>query len=144
MNDAYSSTPRQPEFSIDGEFTAEEKNWAILAHVTNVAGVLLSAGFLAWLGPLVILLTKGSESRLVAQHARETLNWCLSALVAKVVFITLAIVTFGLGVLLLLPVLFLLWAISLYGGVMGGIKADRGEFYTYPLSHPFLKGEGQR
>lgn len=120
-------------------FTPEEKNWAILAHVTNVAGVVMSAGLLSWLGPLMVMLVKGPESALVAQHSRETLNWCITLLCVKIIYVIFGFVTCTLGFYVGAPVLLAAWVISIYGGIKGGVMADKGEYYTYPFSHPFLK-----
>ena len=122
------------------ESTQEEKNWAILAHVTNAAGTLLSMGLLAWAGPLFIMLAKGPESRLVSDHSRETLNWAISLMLFNV---ALWIITVG-SFFLLWPFTFVAGIIGtiigIYGGIQGGLHADRGEFYRYPFSFRFLKG----
>ena len=55
----------------------EERNWAILAHLSALLAALVA---LAFLGPLVVLLIFGNRSRYVRNHAVEALNFQVTAL----------------------------------------------------------------
>ena len=66
--------------------TAEEKNWALAAHIGPLLVLLFTAGYLSFLVPLIILLVKGDESRFVGHHARQSLNFQLTLFIGWLVF----------------------------------------------------------
>ena len=97
----------------------------MLAHVLCVV-----AGFLA---PLIIMMTKGNESRFVRDQAVEALNFQLTLLIGWVISFVLAFVLIG----------FLLMPVLMIGGlvlaIMGGMKANQGEWYRYPFAIRMVK-----
>lgn len=100
---------------------------------------MFSAGILAWLAPLVTMLVQGERSPTVRAHAVQALNFQITWSIATVLGLCLAtcgvatVVGFFLGVLYLVPL------VPIILGVVGGVKASRGELYTYPLSYPFVR-----
>ena len=115
----------------------DERNWAMAAHLTALLGAL-AGGIPGFLGPLVILLVKGGESRFVREHAAAALNFQLSLLIYGLISVVLAVLTLGLGLLVLLPV----WAIIAIVGavflIQGMLAARDGRPYDYPLTLPLV------
>lgn len=110
MND-FTGTPYQP--------TDNERLLAILSHILCL---VVGLGFIP---PLIIYLLKKDESAYVAAHARESLNFQLTLLIACVLlFISI------IGI-------FLIWVLGLLNLVMvivATIRAADNELYRYPFS----------
>jgi uncharacterized protein len=104
--------------------TSADRAWGMLAH--------FSAWFLSFVGPLLVLVTKGRSPGFVRQQAAEALNFQLSALLLLIV---LGIVTGGFG-LLLAPLLWLAWGVLV---LVGGISSLAGSPFRYPLTLRLIK-----
>jgi len=94
--------------------------------------------FLNILAPLVVWLTKKSESLGVDAHGKESLNfhisWTLYGILGSVVlFVTI------IGILMIPFFIWGLCAIMVILSLIAGVKASNGELYRYPLTIRFLK-----
>jgi len=107
-------TPPPPPGAASTEVTDEEKTLALLAHLSGLV--------LALVGPLIIFLIKGQESRFVKYHCIQAAAWQFGSLV--VVF-TVLFVTCGL----LFPIAF----IPAIGSIWVGIQSYGGSWDGYPL-----------
>jgi uncharacterized protein len=103
----------------------DELTWGSAAHWSSFVAAAVLLGFL---GPLIVMLTKGNESPWVRRQAVESLNFQLSILVYGAVSLLLCFVLIGL---VLLPLVGLAWLVFT---VIGSIRAARGEEYRYPLT----------
>jgi uncharacterized Tic20 family protein len=111
--------------------TSEERNWALAAHV----GSLVAAWFaLAFLAPLIVLLVKGKDSAFVRRHAVESLNFQLSMLIYLGIAFVLALVTLGIGLVIIVPVAIVVGIVYLVVVILATVKASNGEDYRYPLT----------
>jgi len=103
----------------------QERMWGGAAHWSALVASLV--GF-AFLGPLIVMLTKGTQSAWVRRQAVESLNFQLSMLIYAIVSFILIFLLVGF---LLLPIVGLCWLIFT---IMGSVKASNGEDYRYPLT----------
>lgn len=130
---------------------ANERQWAAAAHLAALVLALLTSwvvGFAGVLGAGAIYLLKRDDSRFVAEHAREALNFNLSmfiyaclAIAAAVVLVGATVLTLGLGLILTAPAgialalacvaIALLWLVC---SIIATVKAWQGESYRYPLT----------
>jgi len=127
----YGAPPGQPP----GSPTPDDRNWASAAHWgAFVAGFVA----LAFLAPLLIMLLKGPQSPFVRRHAVESLNFQISLLIYSIgggiAAILLTLATFGLGLLVVLPLLLALMIFVIVVMIQASIKAANGEDYHYPLT----------
>src|SRR3954447_13119498 len=102
--------------------TSDEKTLALISHIVTVVSQFIA--------PLIIYLVKKDESSFVAAHAKESLNFQLTVLIAIIVLV-LTIV----GILLL-------WLIGIYVFVLviiATIRASEGKLYRYPFTIRFIK-----
>ncbi len=104
---------------------AEERNWALAAHVGSFVSAWFALGVFA---PLLVLLIKGKDSPFVRRHAVESLNFQLNALVLTVVFALLILLLIGF---VLLPLYAIFYATVV---IIATVRAGRGEDYRYPLT----------
>ena len=56
----------------------EERTWAMFAHLGAIIASIVSG--MAFLGPLIVMLTQGQKSAFVRRHAVESLNFHLQIL----------------------------------------------------------------
>ncbi|MDQ3415617.1 MAG: DUF4870 domain-containing protein [Actinomycetota bacterium] len=115
--------------------TGEERNWAMAGHLGSFVAAWLALGLLA---PLLVMLTKGNKSNYVRRHAVESLNfqlsWLIYTVLGGITAFLLAIVTLGLGLIVIVPLIavFLLTYAVLV--IVGGVKASQGAEFRYPLT----------
>ncbi|WP_345629483.1 DUF4870 domain-containing protein [Rugosimonospora acidiphila] len=115
-----------------GYATADDKTWALIAHFGGAAGMFIS-GFLGWVAPLIALVNKGNQSPTVRAHAVAALNFHLTwTIVAVVGYITLC---FFIG-FIILPIA---WLVGVILGIIGGLRANEGQLYHYPMSISIVK-----
>lgn len=108
--------------------SSDERTWAMLAHLGCLLIGLVTGGALAWLAPLIVMVTKGNESPFVRRHAVESLNFQITQFIVAVVCWLLAFVLIGF-VLLLVQAVF--WLIVV---IMASVAANGGQEYHYPIT----------
>ena len=103
----------------------EERTWAWISHAGCFVGAAVALAFLV---PLVIMLTKGKESSFVRRHAVESLNFQLTTLMYAAVCLLLALVVIGLLLLLALALFYVVVV------AIATVKAANGEEFRYPMT----------
>ncbi|MFI5911279.1 DUF4870 domain-containing protein [Dactylosporangium sp. NPDC051541] len=121
---AYGAPAGGPGFTPVGYNNSDEKTWALIAHF---GGVLF--GFIA---PLVALLAKGNESPTVKAHANEALNFHITWGIILFIGALLSVCTLFIS-------LFVPWIVVIVFSIIGGVKANNGELYRYPLTFRMIK-----
>jgi len=111
----------------------DEKTWTLIAHFGGAAGALIGGGCGGWIAPLVAMVAKGNESPTVRANAVSALNFqILVSLAAVAGYITLCI---AIG-FIILPIAVIA---GILFGVLGGLKANEGQFYKYPITVSIVK-----
>jgi len=109
------------------------KQWAMLLHISLLAGFVVPiAGLVV---PILIWQLKKAEFPELDAHGKVVVNWLISALIYGAAGFVLSFVLIGI------PLLIVLMIICVVFPILGGIKANNGELWKYPLSIPFLKPE---
>ena len=121
MEPSYLGTTQTPL----GPVTDNERMLAVLAHALT-----LVAWFFA---PLIIYLLKKDESPFVRDHAKESLNFQLTLLIAYIIGFMLTIVV--IGILILAVIGF----VQLVLVIVATIKAADNQLYRYPFTIRFIK-----
>lgn len=122
--------------------SAEERQWAMFAHLSALAGGLLTSAIGGWgffLGPLVIWLMKKDSMPFVADQAKEALNFNITISAVMLLFVVLGVVTLGLGFLLTGPLMILVGIAALVFIVIAAMKANEGVAYRYPFTIRLVK-----
>jgi hypothetical protein len=122
---AYPGQPGHPPSTHPGDLRPDELTWGAAAHWSALVAAIVALSFL---GPLIVMLTKGSESPYVRRQAVESLNFQLSILIYGVVSFILCFVIVGF---ILLPVVGIIWLVFT---IIATVRASRGEEYRYPLT----------
>ncbi|TFC93461.1 DUF4870 domain-containing protein [Cryobacterium sinapicolor] len=120
----YTPPPPNPYQAPTQLNPADEKLWATLIHI---GGILF--GPLPALVGYIVLKERGPFIR---AHTAAALNFQLTLLLAYIVGSVLTIVV--VGFLLLAAA----WVLAIVFGIMAALAANRGEYYTYPLTIKFV------
>ncbi|HEY4568832.1 MAG TPA: DUF4870 domain-containing protein [Kribbella sp.] len=110
---------------------SEERTWAMVAHIGVLVAAWLAMGFLC---PLIIWLVLRDRSQFVRRHAVESLNFQISLLIYTAVAAVLVFITFGLGVLIVVPLIVIGAIAALVVIVLATMAASSGHEYRYPLT----------
>ena len=116
----------------------ESRNWSMAVHGSALAGAFL-AGIGSWVGPLVIWLMRRDVDPFSTEHAREALNFNITVVIVGVAGFLLAVLTLGLGLLIVIPLWLVLGVLWLIWTIQGLMAASRGEAYRYPATLRLIK-----
>ena len=105
--------------------TSDERTMAILSHILCL---------IFWLfPPLIIYLVKKDESKYIAEHAKESLNFQITIMLIGIISIILIIVFIGI---------LLLWALGIISTILviiATIRASENKLYRYPFNIRLIK-----
>jgi uncharacterized protein len=104
---------------------ANARQWAMIAHLSALAGLVIG---LNWLGPLIVYLVKKDEHPFIADQSREALNFNISVFIYIIAAAALILLFIGI---LLLPAVAIAWLVLT---IIAAIRANNGEAYRYPLT----------
>lgn len=110
---------------------AEERQWAMFAHLSALIGFVIPFGTL--IGPLVIWQLKKNDMPFVAEQGVEALNFQITVALAFLAAALLSVILIGF---LLMPIIGIG---ALVLTIIAGIKANQGEHYEYPINWRIVK-----
>lgn len=118
----------QPPMSLQ---TPEQKQMGMFLHLSQLLNIILPpAGIVV---PIILWQIKKDEMPALDAHGKMVVNWLISSLIYFVVSLVLIIVLIGILGLIALGIM------SVVFPIIGGIKANNGELWEYPLTIKFLK-----
>lgn len=115
----------------DAGLEIQTRQWAMFLHLSLLAGLIVP--FLGLVAPIVIWQLKKTELPGLDVHGKIVMNWIISLILYGVISALLILVLVGI------PLLIGLGIVSIIFPIIGGIKANNGEVWNYPLSIEFLK-----
>jgi uncharacterized Tic20 family protein len=114
-----------------------------MAHLSALLGGLLTASFgRGWgcfIGPLIIWLVKKDTMPFVDDQAKEALNFNITVALASLVLLVLSIITFGIGLIIAIPMWIIIGISWLVLTIVAAVKANEGVRYRYPFALRFIK-----
>ena len=111
----------------------DEKTWALLSHFGGAGGMFIFFAVGGWIMPLVAMLTKGKESPVVRQHAVNALNFQVTWSIAGAIGYATSCLVVGIFIFIAAGI------IGIVFGIIGGLRANEGHVYEYPLSIKMVK-----
>lgn len=114
-----------------------DKSLAALTHSSSLIALILSAGWLSFVGPLVMWFIYKDKNPFIRQAAAGSFNFniglCVMTIIGWILFITI------IGI----PIAVVLWIISFLGQfiwhIMATVKAIKGKEYNYPFQIRILQ-----
>lgn len=124
---------RQGFFSGGGATNTEQeaRQWAMFIHLSQFAGFVVPVAGLVV--PIVLWQLKKDEFPAIDEHGKVVMNWILSEILYGIASVLLVAVLIGI------PLLIALCIVGIVFPIIGGIKANNGELWPYPMSIPFMK-----
>lgn len=111
--------------------TPEQKQMGMFLHLSQLLNLIIPFGGI--IAPIVLWQMKKDEMPALDAHGKMVTNWLISSFIYMVVSGILSIILIGLlGV-------FALIIMGIVFPIIGGIKANNGELWEYPLTIKFLK-----
>jgi uncharacterized Tic20 family protein len=117
--------------SLSSEMTPEARQWAMFIHLSVLAGYF-SAG-LGIVLPIILWQIKKDQLPGIDAHGKMVTNFVISLVIYTIVSALLLLVIIGF---VLLPAVAI---IGIIFPIIGGIKANNGELWKYPLTITFIK-----
>jgi uncharacterized Tic20 family protein len=121
------STPPPPSSSSP---SAEEKQWALFAHLSALIGFIIPFGSI--IGPLIIWQIK-NEMPFVDDQGKEALNFQITMAIAVLVCIVLMVVLIGFLLIWIVGLLDLIFII------IAALASNNGQAYRYPITLRLVK-----
>lgn len=122
----------QPERSYGAPqpaVTGEERSMMLIAHLSAPVSLLLSGGWLPFLGPLLVWLFYKDRSPAVRSVAAGAFNYNVAmTLVSWALWISVFITLF-IGLLWAVPI----WIAMIVPHIKGALRASDGRVYDYPF-----------
>lgn len=104
---------------------SDEKLWATLVHIAGI--------FIGVLAALIGYLVLKDRGPFVRAHTQTALNFQITMTIAAFVGLITTFILIGFVILMAVGVVVIVFSI------IAAVKANNGEYYTYPLSIPLIK-----
>lgn len=137
MSDAFAPPP-----APGGDTSAEQRQWAMFAHLSAIVGGLLTSivgGWGTFAGPLIIWLVKKDTMPFVDDQAKEALNFNITIAIIALIMTIITMVTFGIGIIFTGPILVIVGIAWLVLTIIAAMKANEGQSYRYPFALRLIK-----
>ena len=109
----------------------ETRQWAMFLHLSLLLGFVVPLGGL--IAPILIWQLKKKELPGIDAHGKVVVNWLICAVIYSAISFVLVFVVIGIFLFIALGV------VAVVFPIIGGIKANSGELWKYPLTFEFLK-----
>ncbi|MET0807704.1 MAG: DUF4870 domain-containing protein [Pseudoxanthomonas sp.] len=126
-----------------GAPSAEERQWALFAHLSALIGGIVTSGWAGsigcFIGPLIIWLLKKDTLAFVNDQAKEALNFNITIAIVFLALFLLALLTLGIGLIVAIPLWIIIGIAWLVLTIIAAMKANSGEAYRYPFALRLIK-----
>ncbi len=141
---AYAQQPQTAYQGRPSTMSAEdERTWGAISHAGAVVAMICSAGFLGFLASVAVYVIHKDRGPFVRAHAANSLNIQITMFIWLVVLgiltIPIALLTLGLGLVVMLPALGAAFVVAGVLHVIGAVKAYNGEWWNPPFTPRFVK-----
>ncbi|MDR2345364.1 MAG: DUF4870 domain-containing protein [Planctomycetaceae bacterium] len=111
-------------------FGMKPNTYCMLLHLSQLLNLIPGLGLIV---PIVLWAIRKDTEPLVDRHGKIVLNWILSALIYTGISFILTFLGIGVVIIMVLAILAIVFPI------IGGVKANDGIEWKYPLSITFFK-----
>ena len=109
----------------------DDTSIAVLAHLSTIVSMIISVGWLSFVGPLVVWFLYKDRSGFVRRCAAGAFNFNVSMWIVNVIgwILTFTVIGAVIGI----PMLVFSFVMQLWCHIRAAIKASNGEVYGYPM-----------
>ena len=134
--DNLTAPPPPPESATPP--SSEERTWALFGHLSSFTA-FVTGGLGGMLGPLVVWLIKRDTMPFAGDQAKEALNFNITVFIIGCVLVLFSIVTFGIGLVIAVPLWIIIGIAWLVLTIIAAMKANEGVAYRYPFTLRLVK-----
>ena len=116
---------------------ADERMWAMLGHLSAFTAFITGLGCV--IGPLIVWLVKRETMPFAGDQAKEALNFNITAIIVALGLGIFTAITLGIGALITVPALCVLFVGWFVLTIVAALKANNGEQYRYPFAIRLVK-----
>lgn len=113
------------------DISSDVNMWSMFIHLSQFLGYVIPLTGL--IVPIVLWQIKKSDSQIIDKHGRVVVNWVLSKVIYWIVSVLLCMIIIGV------PLVIALVVVGIVFPIIGAIKANDGEVWSYPLSIKFFR-----
>ncbi|PKH42776.1 hypothetical protein SAMN05192575_103103 [Nocardioides alpinus] len=121
----------------------DERTWGAISHAGAVIAMICSAGFLGFVASVAVYMIYKDRGPFVRAHAANSINIQITMFIWLVVLgiltIPVALLTLGIGLVVMLPALAAAFVVAGVLHVIGTVKAYNGEWWNPPFTPRFVK-----
>jgi uncharacterized Tic20 family protein len=121
--------------TADELFGVSPRVWCTVMHMALVVWWMGGLGVFV---SVVMWLISREKSQMADRHGRVVVNWLLSKMVYSLISFFLTFLLIGI------PMLWILAALSLIFPIFGALRASEGRLWPYPLSIEFFSTAGEQ
>lgn len=120
---------------------ADAKSMAMFAHLSGLLGLILTASFASFVGPLIFWAIYKDKPgyAFVRMAAAGAFNFNFTLWLVNIAAWVLTLVTFGLAGLFTWIIFIGVWVALIVVHILAAVKANNGEVFTYPMTLTVLK-----
>ena len=120
---------------------ADAKSMAMFAHLSGLLGLILTASFASFVGPLIFWAIYKDKPgyAFVRMAAAGAFNFNFTLWLVNIAAWVLTLVTFGLAGLFTWIIFIGVWVALIVVHILAAVKANQGEVFTYPMTLTVLK-----
>jgi len=119
-----------PPALFDG-VSQDDRTMGMLVHLLSLLTGII--------GVLIIWLVKKDQSRFVDHHGKDALNFQLTLIVVSFGMLALGFLTLGVGLIVAIPLLWVIGLVAFILEIMACVAANRGEWHYYPMTIRFIR-----
>lgn len=119
----------------DNQYNQNEqqaRQWAMFLHLSQLAG-FFAIPIVGLIAPVIIWQLKKEEYPMLDEHGKAVVNWIISEFIYGAICSVLMFVVIGFPMIIILAILGIVFPI------IGGIKANNGELWHYPMTITIIK-----
>jgi uncharacterized protein len=116
----------------------EENTWGMICHLAAM-GMYVFPTFGNLIGTLIAWMVFRDRSSFADDQGKESLNFQLSLTLYSAIGIAFCIMTFGLGLLVVIPMFGIMSILQIVFIIVAALEANKGVLYRYPATIRFIK-----
>lgn len=132
--------PAQMFDAYGNPIPTDAKSMAVLTHLSGLLGLVFTATFASFIGPLIFWLVYKDRPgyAFVRVAAAGAFNFSFTMWIINIATWLITILSFGLAAFFTWIIFGLIWAALIVFHIIAAVKANNGEVYHYPMTIKIL------